>query len=71
MDELLAAIGKLFGIFKDPVNVLLLLIVCGEAFGLWKMAKFVMDRYDADIKSRSDLATAINGFTKQLEENGK
>lgn len=71
MDALLESIGKLFGIFKDPVNVLLLLIVLGEAFGIYRLSKFIMDRYDADIKSRSDLATAINGFTRQLEENGK
>ena len=51
--------------------MLLLLIVFGEAFGIYRLSKFIMDRYDADIKSRSDLATAINGFTKQLEENGK
>lgn len=67
MDDLLSAIGRLFGIFKDPVNVLLLLIVLGEAFGIWKLAKFIMDRYDADIKSRADLASAIQGFTKQLD----
>ena len=74
MDELLAAIGKLFGVFKDPLTVFMLLVMFGLAFALYKVVKFIMDRYDADIRSRADLASAIQGFSKQLgaiEENGK
>lgn len=74
MDELAAAIGKLLGVFKDPVNVILLLLVIGEGFGIWKLVRFLMDRYEADVKSRADLAAAIQGFTKQLgeiEDNGR
>lgn len=68
MDSLLESIGKLLTVFKDPLVVFLLLLVAAEAYGLAKFVKFLMDRYDGDIKSRSDLATAINGFTKQLED---
>lgn len=74
MEALLEAIAKLFGVFKDPVNVILLLLVCGLSFSLYKAMKFIADRYDADIKSRSDFAAALNNFTQRLgniEDNVK
>ena len=32
MDALFESIGKLLGVFKDPVNVLMLLVIFGEAW---------------------------------------
>lgn len=32
------------------------------------LMKFILDRYDKDIESRSALASAINNFAKTLED---
>lgn len=71
MEELAAAVARLFGVFTDPVNVLLLLIVFAEAFGLYKFAQFFMQRYDKEIDSRTQLANALNGLTKAVQEDEK
>ena len=69
MDALFESIGKLFLVFKDPVNVILFLLAAAEGFFLYKFVQFLQDRYDKDIASRSSLATALTGLTKAIKRD--
>ena len=70
MDALLESIGKLFLVFKDPVNVILLILALVEGFFIYKFVLFLQDRYDKDIASRASLATALSGLTKAIKRDG-
>ena len=70
MDALFESIGKLFLVFKDPVNVILLLVAIVEGFFLYKMVSFLQQRFDKDIESRTLLATALNGLTRAIKRDG-
>lgn len=74
MDALLEAIAKLLGTFKDPVQVVLLLVCLAEGFGLYKIIRFLLDRADKDMEARVKVATAMEGLTDIIKEkmaNGK
>ena len=69
MDALIESVGRLLGMFKDPVNVILLLVALVEGFFLYKMVSFLQQRFDKDIESRTLLATALNGLTKAIKRD--
>ena len=69
MDALFESVGRLLGVFKDPVNVILLLVALVEGFFLYKMVSFLQQRFDKDIESRTLLATALNGLTKAIKRD--
>jgi len=71
MDSFFDSLGKLLGTFKDPTQVVLLLICIGEAVFIYKIARFVMDRYDKEIESRGVLANALNGLKDVIREKMK
>ncbi len=56
MDSLLEAIGKLFGVFKDPTQVVLLLVCIAEGWFIWTIRK--EDREDK--KSVVEALKAVN-----------
>ena len=56
MDSLLDAIGKLFSVFKDPTQVVLLLACIAEGFFIWTVRK--EDREDK--KSVVEALKAVN-----------
>lgn len=68
MDALLESIGRLFGAFKDPVQIILLLICLAEGFGIYKLVRFFLDRTDKDMDARVKLATAMEGLTAIIKE---
>lgn len=68
MDALLEAIGRLLGVFKDPTQVLLLLICFAEGFAIYKLVRFFLDRTDKDMDARVKLATAMEGLTDIIKE---
>ncbi len=68
MDALLTAIAGLFGAFKDPATIAFLLISVAEAWIIWKLAKWFMDRADKDMESRTQLATVLNRWADLVEE---
>ena len=67
MDALLESIGKLLGVFKDPVNVILLLLCLAEGWVIYRFGRFMMERYDKDIESRLKSAESFDGLTKAIE----
>ena len=69
MDALFESIGRLLGVFRDPVNVLLLLGLAGLGYWNTRLTQFIMQRYDKDIESRASLATALNGLTKAIKRD--
>lgn len=69
MDDLIKAIAGLFGAFKDPATIAFLLISCAEAFIIWKMGKWFMDRADKDMESRTQLATVLNRWADLVEDS--
>ena len=69
MDALLESIGRLFGVFKDPVNVILLLLAMVEGFFLYKFVQFWQSSHLKEIDSRVALATALNGLTKAIKRD--
>ena len=74
MDALLASLGKLFGVFTDPAQVVLLLIALAEGFAIYKLVSFFLERTEKDMESRVKLATALEGLTAIIKEkigNGK
>ena len=68
MDALLEAVARLLGTFKDPVQVVLLLMCFALSFALYKLARFMMDSYEAQINSRVQLANALDGLTSIIKE---
>jgi hypothetical protein len=68
MDALLEAIGNLFKVFKDPLQVFMLLIIIAEGVGIWKLVRFFLDRTDKDMEARVKLATAMEGLTDIIKE---
>ena len=74
MDALLEAIGKLFLVFKDPVNVILLLLCSVSVFGNYKMVMFFLSNYKESVANDLRNAQALEGVQKTLEKvlsNGK
>ena len=67
MDELLGSIGRLFSTFKDPVQVLLLLICFAEGFALYKLASIFITSHQAQIESRLKMAAALEGLKDMIE----
>jgi hypothetical protein len=67
MDSLFEAIGKLFGVFKDPVNVLLLLFAALEAFVIYKFVQFFFATYKESIQNDLRNTQALEGVKQALE----
>lgn len=68
MDALLESIGRLLGVFKDPTQVILLLVAIAEGFAIYKLVRFFLDRTDKDLEARVKLATAMEGLTAIIKE---
>ena len=68
MDALLAAIGKLFAVFTDPVQIVLLFVAMAEGFAIYKLVRFFLDRTDKDMEARVKLATALEGLSAIIKE---
>jgi hypothetical protein len=68
MDALLEALGRLLGVFKDPLQVFMFLIIVAEGFGIYKLTRFFLDRTDKDMEARVKLATAMEGLTAIIKE---
>lgn len=68
MDALLESLGKLLGVFKDPTQVLLLLVATAEGFAIYKIMRWIFDRMDRDLEARTKLATAMEGLTDIIKE---
>lgn len=71
MDALLEAFARLIGTFKDPVNVVFLLVCAAEAAIIYKFSKFLMDRYSQDIESRAKMASVLEQIYDWMKTNGK
>ena len=68
MDELLKAVANLLGTFKDPTQVLLLLVALGEAFIIWRGVRWMMERNEKDIEARLSLATALQQWATHFKD---
>ena len=71
MDALLESVGRLLGTFKDPVQVLLLLICFAEGFALYKLASIFITSHQAQIESRLKMAAALEALTDMIKEKIK
>jgi hypothetical protein len=73
MDSFFEAIGKLLGVFKEPTQVVLLLVALAEGFGIYKLARFIFDQIEKDRERDLNLAKAMEGLTAIIKEkmNGK
>ena len=58
----------MLGVFKDPTQVVLLLIAAAEGFAIYKLVRFFLDRTDRDLEARVKLATAMEGLTAIIKE---
>ena len=67
MDALLESVGRLLGTFKDPVQVLLLLICFAEGFALYKLASIFIVGHQAQIESRLKMASALEALKDMIE----
>ena len=67
MDALLESIGKLFGAFKDPVQIVLLLICFAEGWALYKLASIFITSHQAQIESRLKMASALEALKDMIE----
>jgi hypothetical protein len=67
MDALLESLGRLLGIFKEPVQVLMLLVIVSQAFGIYKLVVFFLDRTDKDMEARVKLATSLDGLADIID----
>lgn len=68
MDALLAELARLLGVFRDPVNVVLLLVSIAEGAAIYRLVRFFMDRSDKDLEGRIKLATALEGLEEIIRE---
>ena len=68
MDPIWAQVARLFGVFTEPVQVVLLLIAGAEGFAIYKLVRFFLDRTDRDLEARVKLATAMEGLTAIIKE---
>ena len=68
MDSLFESIGKLLGVFKDPTQVVLLLLCFAEGFAIYKLVRFFLDRIDKDLEARIKFSTALEGLTEIIKE---
>lgn len=74
MDALLEALAKLLGVFKDPAQVVLLLVAVAEGFALYKLVRVLLTSWEAAIVSREKMADALDGLNATIKEslkNGK
>ena len=71
MDALLESVGRLLGTFKDPVQVLLLLICFAEGFALYKLASIFITGHNAQVESRLKMAAALEALTDMIKEKIK
>lgn len=67
MDSLLSALGKLLGVFTEPVQVVLLLVVFALAFALYKVAMFLASRWEDSIKAQQGMAESLRGLTELIK----
>lgn len=68
MDGLFEGLGKLLGTFKDPTQVVLLLVCLAEGFGLYRLVKFLTDNYKTSIENDLRNAQALEGVQRILEK---
>ena len=71
MDALLEALAKLLGVFKEPVQVVFLLVIAGLSVFSWKMVRFVMDTYERGIASDIKMTNALEILTAAIKEKIK
>lgn len=74
MDALLEAIAKLFLVFKDPVNVVLLLVAATSLYANYYLVRFLMNSWEAGIESRMKMSASLDGLATIIKEslkNGK
>jgi hypothetical protein len=73
MDDLLKAVANLLGTFKDPTQVLLLLVALGESFIIWRFVRWLMERNEKDIEARTLLATTLGQLADAVkrDDHGK
>lgn len=68
MDALLEAVAKLFLVFKDPVNVILLLVAASSLFANYYIVRFLLNSWEAAIESRLKLSASLDGLTDIIKE---
>lgn len=68
MDGLFEAIGKLLGVFKDPVNVILLLVASVEGVAIWKLIALIVENWKIGIQNDGNNAKALEGVQRILEK---
>lgn len=67
MDALLESLGKLLGVFTQPVDVVLLLVTFALSFSLYKVAMFLASRWEDSIKAQQGMAESLRGLTELIK----
>lgn len=67
VDALFEAVGKLLGVFKDPVNVILLLVVVAEGVIIWKGLTFYLGWVKSQTEADLKMSSSLDGLTKLVE----
>ena len=68
MDAIFSSIGSLLGAFKDPTQIVLLLVAIAEGVIIYKLGIFFFTRYQDDIESRLKAATAFDNLAKGIDK---
>jgi hypothetical protein len=66
MDALLASLGNLLAVFKDPVNVLLLMVNAGQAYFIFVLRKESREDREKFLAYGEHIAEALNNIRNFL-----
>ena len=66
MDALLTSLGNLLAVFKDPVNVLLLMVNAGQAYFIFVLRKESREDREKFLAYGEHIAEALNNIRNFL-----
>ena len=68
VDPIFAAVSRLFGVFTEPVQVVLLLIAIAEGAAIYFLARFIFGNIEKDRERDLAQAKATEGLTAFIKE---